>query len=191
MVTTTRASLARHVAAAMPPKHIGTSGRMVGYTPRVRGDEPPSTYFRDSTGRPPVEERIRAFLRAPRAAEGHFTITAHVLRSLSPMYLSWVDIREDRPAAGRYVIAVDDNETTVAPASRQDIERRLLDLASSNAAHRDGRWPARCRRPQPGWICHPRRTTGSSRLNARLHDEELSNSHAGLWCLESSVTQFF
>ncbi|MFI1459422.1 ESX secretion-associated protein EspG [Nocardia carnea] len=123
--TTPRATLARHVAAAMPPSTAGPVERMVGYTPRIRGDEPPTTYFQDSIGRPPVEERIRAFLRAPRAAEGHFTIATHVSRGAPPTYLSWVDIREDRPAAGRYLISVDENQTTVSPAAREDVQRHL------------------------------------------------------------------
>lgn len=138
ILTTTRATLARHVAAAMPTNTAGPAERMVGYTPRVRGDEPPTTYFRDSAGRPPTEERIRAFLRAPRAAEGHFAITTHVLPGMPTTYLSWVDIREDRPAAGRYLINVDSTEAAVVPASRQDIERHLIHLTSSIAAHRGG-----------------------------------------------------
>jgi hypothetical protein len=139
VLTTTRSMLARHVAAAMPPNTAGPAERMVGYTPRIRGDEPPATYFRDSAGRAPIEERIRAFLRAPRAAEGHFTVTTHVSHGAPPTYLSWVDIREDRPAAGRYLIAVDDNDTTVAPAAREDIERNLTRLTGSESAQR-GDW---------------------------------------------------
>ncbi|WP_280435974.1 ESX secretion-associated protein EspG [Nocardia carnea] len=130
VLATTRAMLARHVAAAMPPNTAGPAERMVGYTPRIRGDEPPTTYFRDSAGRPPIEERIRAFLRAPRAAEGHFTTATHVSRGGPPTYLSWVDIREDRPAAGRYLISVDENQTTVSPAAREDVQRHLAGRAS-------------------------------------------------------------
>jgi hypothetical protein len=136
VLITTRSMLARHVAAAMPPNAAGPVERMVGYTPRIRGDEPPSTYFRDSAGRGPVEERIRAFLRAPRAAEGHFTIAPHVSRGVPPSYLSWVDIREDRPSAGRYLIAVTENDTTVAPASRESIERHLTHRAELESASR-------------------------------------------------------
>jgi hypothetical protein len=138
VLITSRSMLARHVAAAMPPNTAGPAERMVGYTPRIRGDEPPATYFRDSAGRAPIEERIRAFLRAPRAAEGHFTIAAHASRGGPPAYLSWVDIREDRPAAGRYLIAVDDNDTTVAPASREDVERHLTHLTGSKSVRWDG-----------------------------------------------------
>ncbi|MEV0365101.1 ESX secretion-associated protein EspG [Nocardia fusca] len=139
MLITTRSMLARHVAAAMPPNTAGPAERMVGYTPRIRGDEPPSTYFRDSAGRAPIEERIRAFLRAPRAAEGHFTMATHASLGAPPTYLSWVDIREDRPAAGRYLIAVDDNDTTVAPASREDIERYLTQLTGPDPVSRRAR----------------------------------------------------
>lgn len=138
VLATTRSMLARHVAAAMPPNTAGPAERMVGYTPRIRGDEPPATYFRDSAGRAPIEERIRAFLRAPRAAEGHFTIATHVSQGAPLAHLSWVDIREDRPAAGRYLIAVDDNDTTVTPASREDIERYLTHLTGFPASGRLG-----------------------------------------------------
>lgn len=138
VLITSRSMLARHVAAAMPPNSAGSAKRMVGYTPRIRGDEPPSTYFRDGAGRAPVEERIRAFLRAPRAAEGHFTIATHVSRGGPSAHLSWVDIREDRPAAGRYLIAVAGNDSTVTPASREDIERNLSQLATFSASERSG-----------------------------------------------------
>lgn len=49
----------------------------------------------------------------------------HVLRGAPSTYLSWADVREGRPAAGRYLIAVDQNDTTVTPASREHIERHL------------------------------------------------------------------
>lgn len=133
VLTTTRSMLARHVAASMPPNTAGPAEKMVGYTPRIRGDEPPTTYFRDSAGRPPIEERIRAFLRAPRTAEGHFTIANCVPRGAQPTYLSWVDIREDRPAAGRYLITVDENQARVTSASSEDVERYLGQFTESKS----------------------------------------------------------
>ena len=129
LLITTRHNLARHIAAAMPVNTAGPAEKMAGYTPRVRGEQQPTTWFHDSAGRAPVEERMRAFLRAPRAAEGHFTIETHVVRRIPPEYLSWVDLREDRPAAGRYLVAVDENNTTIAPASKEVIERQLGNLA--------------------------------------------------------------
>lgn len=125
VAATSRAGLSRYIAAAMPANTPGPAPKMVGYTPRVRGEEQPVTWFRDGTGRAPVEEQIRAFLRAPRAAEGCLKLEPHAGHRDTTTYLSWVDIRDDRPAAGRYLITVDPNETVVEPISREGIEHRL------------------------------------------------------------------
>ncbi|ATL66784.1 ESX secretion-associated protein EspG [Nocardia terpenica] len=126
LVVTQRQHLGRHLAATMPPARPGAVGGMVGYTPRVRGQQPPSSWH-TGDGRQPVEERIRLLLRAPRAAEGHLCIERylHARNASPPVYLNWVDIRDDHRAGGRYLIAVDDNDTIVTPATEDVIAREL------------------------------------------------------------------
>lgn len=126
LVVTRRGQLARHLAATMPPAAGGAAERMLGYTPRVRGEEPPSSWHRAPNGEHAVEERIRSLLRLRRNAEGHFRIerNGHT-RLRQPSYLSWIDIHPDLPAAGRYIIDVNDNDTLVTPGSPDVIAREL------------------------------------------------------------------
>ncbi|WP_225728622.1 MULTISPECIES: ESX secretion-associated protein EspG [unclassified Nocardia] len=127
LVVTRPADLGTHIAATMPPAPAGTAGQMIGYTPRVRGQEPPSSWLRNVHGKHPVEERIRLLLRAPRTAEGHLRIERHLrnTRPHPPSYLSWIDIHNNHPAAGRYVIEVDENDTVVTPSSNETIAQKL------------------------------------------------------------------
>ncbi|MGW4769893.1 ESX secretion-associated protein EspG [Nocardia sp. NPDC004278] len=132
VVVTRRQNLGKHIAATMPPAPVGTVGTMIGYTPRVRGQQPPSSWKNTSSGDRPVEERIRTLLRLPRNAEGHLRIERflHEPRPHPPEYLSWIDIRQDHPAAGRYLITVDDNDTLVIPASAEVIANELQNRAA-------------------------------------------------------------
>lgn len=127
LVVTQRQHLGRHLAATMPPAPPGAAGQMIGYTPRVRGQQPPASWRAGNDGRQPAEERIRILLRAPRTAEGHLCIERylHDPNPAPPVYLNWIDIRQDHPAAGRYLIAVDDNDTVVTPATEDTIPRGL------------------------------------------------------------------
>ncbi|QIS18758.1 ESX secretion-associated protein EspG [Nocardia terpenica] len=127
LVVTRRAQLGRHIAATMPQTPAGAAGKLVGYTPRVRGEEPPSSWLRNDDGRRPVEERIRLLLRAPRAAEGYIRIEQHPggQPAPPPHYLTWIDIREGTPAAGRYLIDVDDNDSVLTPAAPDVIAREV------------------------------------------------------------------
>ncbi|MGQ4600537.1 ESX secretion-associated protein EspG [Nocardia sp. R6R-6] len=127
LVVTRRQSLGQHVAAAMPAAPAGTAGRMIGYTPRVRGEEPPTSWRSSSDRDTPVEERIRALLRLPRTAEGHLRVERylHDLRPHPPCYVSWLDIRDDQSAHGRYLISVENTETVVLPASSDVIASEL------------------------------------------------------------------
>lgn len=58
---------------------------------------------------------------------GHLRIERflHEPRPHPPSYLSWIDIRSEHPAAGRYLITVDDNDTFVVPASAAVIADEL------------------------------------------------------------------
>lgn len=127
LVVTQRHQLANHLVRTMPPAVTGATAKMVGYTPRVRGEEPPSSWAPAPNGEHVVEERIRSLLRLRRNAEGHFRIERndHGTRPHPPSYLSWIDIHPDLPAAGRYIIDVNDNDTLVAPASPEVIAREL------------------------------------------------------------------
>ncbi|MGO4615644.1 ESX secretion-associated protein EspG [Nocardia sp. 2YAB30] len=127
LVVTQRHHLAKHIAATMPPSPAGAVETMIGYTPRVRGEQPPTSWKPAPNGERAVEERIRALLRLPRTTEGHFRIQRHThgQRPQPPEYLSWIDIRNNHPAAGRYLIDVNDNDTTITPASPAVIVREL------------------------------------------------------------------
>jgi hypothetical protein len=111
----------------MPPAPAGAAGQMTGYTPRVRGEEPPSSWLRDNNGQRAVEERIRLLLRAPRTAEGYlrFERGLHNQRPHPPEYLTWIDLRDGTPVAGRYVIDVVSDDTFVTPASADVIAREV------------------------------------------------------------------
>ncbi|WP_174185585.1 ESX secretion-associated protein EspG [Nocardia barduliensis] len=126
LVVTRRQNLGRHVAATMPASPAGAASRMTGYTPRVRGEEPPTSWRLSDRGHP-VEERIRALLRLPRTAEGHLRVERYLRdrRPHPPSYVSWIDIRDDQPAHGRYLISVENTETVVLPASSDVIADEL------------------------------------------------------------------
>ncbi|MCC3333401.1 ESX secretion-associated protein EspG [Nocardia abscessus] len=127
LVVTRRQSLGRHIAATMPAAPAGAAGRMIGYTPRVRGEEAPTSWRSSSDREHPVEERIRTLLRLPRTAEGHLRVERylHDRRPHPPSYVSWIDIRDDHPAHGRYLISVENTETVVLPASSDVIAGEL------------------------------------------------------------------
>ncbi|WP_432278382.1 ESX secretion-associated protein EspG, partial [Nocardia carnea] len=55
VLATTRAMLARHVAAAEPPPTPGPAGKIVGDTPPHNGGEPPPPEIKGSPRRPPRE----------------------------------------------------------------------------------------------------------------------------------------
>ncbi|MFC9432980.1 ESX secretion-associated protein EspG [Nocardia sp. NPDC057030] len=127
LVVTRRQDLARHLASTMPPASAGTTEKMIGYTPRVRGEEPPTSWTATSNGEHAVEERIRSLLHRRRNAEGHFRIerNRHDARPYPSSYLSWIDIHPDLPGAGRYIIEVNDNDTIVTPASPAVVAHEL------------------------------------------------------------------
>ena len=127
LVVTRRPHLGKHLAQTLPTTPAGTVGAMTGYTPRVRGEEQPTAWRLGGEDDLPVEERIRGLLRLPRTAEGHLRIERrlHGPRPHPPTYLSWIDIRDDQAAHGRYLITVDNNDTTVTPASPQTIAHAL------------------------------------------------------------------
>ncbi|WP_369024007.1 ESX secretion-associated protein EspG [Nocardia cyriacigeorgica] len=119
LVVTRRDSVPKQVAATMPPAQPGAAGDMVGYTPRVRGEEPPSSWGRSRNDELPVEERIRALLRAPRSAEGYLKVMTHLQANWPqpPIYLSWIDVRDDHPAGGRYLIDINHHDTKLKAAT--------------------------------------------------------------------------
>ncbi|MET7771428.1 ESX secretion-associated protein EspG [Nocardia sp. NPDC005366] len=127
LVVTQRHHLAKHIAHTMPRTPAGTVAAMTGYTPRVRGEEQPTAWRVSADHGRPVEERIRSLIRLPRSAEGHLRVERHLHqpRPYPPTYLSWIDIRDDQPAHGRYLITVDNNDTTVTPASPETIAQQL------------------------------------------------------------------
>lgn len=127
MVVTQRRVLGKHIAATMPEVAPGKLGRLAGYTPRVCGDEPPSTFLLDAKGQPPVEERMRWLLRAPRTTEGFLRIDRYLRdrRPPRPAYLSWIDVGQPAGAAGRYLVDFVDTDTVLVPASEQTIAAEL------------------------------------------------------------------
>lgn len=125
LVVTQRAHLGRHIAATMPVAPAGAAGQLTGYTPRVRRPDQQSSWLRSDTG-DPAEERIRALLQAPRNAEGYLRIDRIPDdRPQPPTYLPWIDIRDEHPAAGRYLFDVDADDTRVLPADPETIAREL------------------------------------------------------------------
>ncbi|MFE9785821.1 ESX secretion-associated protein EspG [Nocardia salmonicida] len=127
LMVTQRTNLSRGILTTMPPAAPGKLPRMIGFTPRVRGEEPPTTYFVQADGSEVVETRIRALLRAPRSAEGHLCIERGLRddQRYPPHYMNWLDIREGHRAAGRYLIDVG-NDTVVDPASDAHIADQLI-----------------------------------------------------------------
>lgn len=126
LVATRRQHLGKHIAATMPQTAAGTMPEMIGYTPRIRGEEQPSTWMVSNNGAGPAEERIRALLRAPRTADGNLCIEHHPnsTRPYPREYLYWLDIRPGTKAEGRYLIDIA-HHTTVTPATSIDIARTL------------------------------------------------------------------
>ncbi|MFD4441444.1 ESX secretion-associated protein EspG [Nocardia sp. NPDC058519] len=119
-----RGDLLRYFSLTLPPTAAGGAEQMVGYTPRIRG-ELPSSWHVAADGRSQVEERMRAFLRLPRAAEGAFRIDHP--RSTQPTYISWVDIAPGYRASGRYLITVNETgtDTVILPADVDTVTSEL------------------------------------------------------------------
>ncbi|TLG09453.1 hypothetical protein FEK35_15110 [Nocardia cyriacigeorgica] len=129
VVATSAERVPMHVAATLPPAAAGDAGRMVGFTPRVRGEQMPQQWNREPDGRLPVDERIRKLLRLPRGAEGQLVIETRVdEQPAAPgRYLSWIDVAPGRYGSGRYLVEVRNDDTIVLPAD-------LPTLASTIAA---------------------------------------------------------
>jgi len=127
LVVTHRERLGKHLAATLPPTPAGALPRLIGYTPRVRGEEPPSSWLLNNNNQRPIEERIRLLLRASRTAEGYLRIERNLSddRPYPPEYMSWFDIRTGTPAAGRYLVDVTHTDTTITPASAETIASEL------------------------------------------------------------------
>lgn len=126
---TQRDDVPRAVCAHLPAAERGRIGPLVGYTPRVRGEQPPSTWGRMPDGSVPIEERIRALVMAqPRSAEGYFVIERglDLPRPPAPIYTSWFDIAPGHRDSGRYVIDVDHMDTTVTPVTPDALVRELI-----------------------------------------------------------------
>ncbi|MFD3707509.1 ESX secretion-associated protein EspG [Nocardia sp. NPDC058658] len=119
-----RAHLLRYFSLTLPKAAAGRAGQMVGYTQRVRGESPTSWHV-SADGQSQVEERMRAFLRLPRSAEGAFRIDHP--RSAEPTYISWVDIAPGQRAAGRYLISVNETgtDTVILPADADTVASEL------------------------------------------------------------------
>lgn len=132
-----------HLAATMPPAEPGGAGAMLGYTPRVRGEEPPLSWGKAADGRLPTDERIRKLTRLRRSAEGQLIIERGLTTRPHPVqYLSWIDIPPGQFASGRYLIDVVNTETIVTPASADHIAHELrtrAGLGSSAGSQRIGR----------------------------------------------------
>lgn len=115
-----------YLVATLPPTAAGGAGDMHGYTPRVRGIEPVTTWLRTNDGRLPEDERIRKLLRLRRYSEGQLIIESGVRtpQQFPPMYLSWIDIASGF-AAGRYLIEVTESDTVVTSVSPTRLVDRL------------------------------------------------------------------
>ncbi|WP_156910337.1 ESX secretion-associated protein EspG [Nocardia mangyaensis] len=123
-----RASVPSRLCAVLPPTPPGSAGRMAGFTPRVRGEEPPTRWGVMPDGKAPVEERIRTLVRQRRSGEGYFE-AARGLDTDRPQpahYVSFIDVAEGRPTSGRYLITVDENDTRVVPVSPTTLPHELL-----------------------------------------------------------------
>ncbi|WP_446225651.1 hypothetical protein ACTWPB_11595 [Nocardia sp. IBHARD005] len=127
MTLTRRTEVPSRLCATLPPTPAGSAGPMLGYTPRVRGEEPPTRWGVEANGERPVEERIRSLVRQRRSGEGQFVIQRgmNTDRPHPPRYSSWIDVAAG-PARGRYLITVDDNETRVVPVSGSALARELI-----------------------------------------------------------------
>ncbi|MBC7300200.1 MAG: ESX secretion-associated protein EspG [Nocardia sp.] len=120
-----RGDLLRYFSLTLPTASAGGAEQMVGYTPRIRGESAPTSWSVAADGRSSVEERMRAFLRLPRTAEGAFRIDHP--RSTQPTYISWVDIAPGYRASGRYLITVNETgtDTVILPAGVDVIASEL------------------------------------------------------------------
>ncbi|KAF0835772.1 ESX secretion-associated protein EspG [Nocardia caishijiensis] len=129
---------AAHVVATMPRAAPGGAGSMLGYTPRVRGEEQELGHGRTADGRLPTDERIRRLARLPRSAEGQLVIERDPTsaRPWPPRYLSWIDIPPGQFASGRYLVEVRNHETIVTAASADRIVRELRRHAGLRSSNR-------------------------------------------------------
>ncbi|WP_280305443.1 ESX secretion-associated protein EspG [Nocardia neocaledoniensis] len=120
-----RRDLLHRFSLSLPAAPAGQAEQMIGYTPRVRGESSPTSWRVAADGHPAVEERIRAFLRLARSAEGALRIDHP--RSTQPTYLSWVDIAPGHHTSGRYLIAVNETgtDTVILPAGVDTIASEL------------------------------------------------------------------
>ncbi|MFD3705821.1 ESX secretion-associated protein EspG [Nocardia sp. NPDC058658] len=126
ILATRRGNLGRAVVTTMPATPAGVIPRLVGYTPRVRG-EAETSYFINADGNEVAENRILALLRAPRSADGHLYIEndVRVAAENPPQCLNWIDIQHGHRAAGRYLIDVNHHDATVIPATESQIAKEL------------------------------------------------------------------
>lgn len=117
------------VCAQLPVTDAGRAGRLIGHTPRVRGEQQPSTWGRMANGARPVEERIRTLtMTQPRSADGYFVIERGLdqPRPHEPVYTSWIDVESGRKTSGRYLIDVDHMDTTITPVTPTTLARELV-----------------------------------------------------------------
>ncbi|MDO3651253.1 ESX secretion-associated protein EspG [Nocardia mangyaensis] len=131
ILATRRQNLGRAVVTTMPATPAGAVPRLVGYTPRVRG-EAETSYFINADGHEVAENRILALLRAPRSADGHLYIENDVRAAGEnpPQCLNWIDIQPGHRAAGRYLIDVNHHDATVVPATDSQIANDLTHRAN-------------------------------------------------------------
>ncbi|WP_188829179.1 hypothetical protein [Nocardia camponoti] len=123
-----RADVPSTVCAKLPPTQAGAAGSMVGYTQRVRG-EGEQGIWGIGAGENSAEDRIRRLLRQRRTGEGQFVLqrAANSERPHPPLFTSWIDIASGSAAAGRYLITVDSNDTTVVAATGDQLARELIE----------------------------------------------------------------
>jgi hypothetical protein len=127
LIVTGPGQLGRRLVAALPPTAAGAAGTMTGYTPRVRGEEPPGSWLRDEAGQRPIEERMRTLLRAPRTAEGYLRIEAGPRgRQRPPDHLTWFDVHPDARSAGRYLVDVSNSETTITAITPEEFAALIV-----------------------------------------------------------------
>ncbi|WP_278261338.1 ESX secretion-associated protein EspG [Nocardia sp. AG03] len=127
---TRRADVPSRLSALLPPTPSGAAGPMLGFTPRVRGEQPPARWGVTPDGRPPIEEQIRSLVLRRRSGEGHFAISRPLGggRAFSNRYVSFIDVDAGRLSSGRYLITVDENDTRVVPVSPTTLSRELIAL---------------------------------------------------------------
>ncbi|MEU6563338.1 ESX secretion-associated protein EspG [Nocardia nova] len=96
---------------------------MVETWERIEDDRPTSWMVRDE---PPVADRIRELLTAPRTGFGHIEIRPdrHTDRPRPPRYISWFDVEDD----GRYTYTRRHGDFHVAPCNPQRLRTLLSRL---------------------------------------------------------------